>query len=106
MFWVYKVLKLEKDQFEIVRMQLARNMLYLNVLIRDKANVHKYFHLQSAEIPVRLSDVDVVTKFVETLLLLRNILITNLSLLYHASIFISERQKEDSTTVSTPMRDD
>ena len=81
-------------------------MLHLNILIRDKANIHRYFHLQLAEIPVQLSNVSVVTKFVEIFLLLRNILITNLSLLYHASIFISERQKEDSTTVSTPMRDD
>ncbi len=105
MFWIRKVLKPEKDQFGIVGVQVAENMLHLNVLIRDKANVHRYFHLQSAEIPVRLSNVSIVTKFVETLLLLRNILITNLSLLHHTSIFISERQKEDSTTVSTPMRD-
>jgi len=70
MFWVRKVLKPEKDQFGIVGVQVAGNMLHLNVLIRDKANVHRYFHLQSAEIPVRLSDVSVVTKFVKTLLLL------------------------------------
>ncbi len=78
-------------------------MLHLNILIRDKANIHRYFHLQSAKIPVRLSNMGVVTKFVKTLLLLQNILITNLFLLYHASTFISERQKEDSTTVSIPM---
>ncbi len=78
-------------------------MLHLNILIRDKANIHRYFHLQSAEILMRLSNVSVVTKFVKILLLLQNILITNLSLLYHASIFILERQKEDSTTVFTPM---
>ena len=106
MFWVRKALKPEKDQFGIIGVQIAGNMLHLNVLIRDKANIHRYFHLQSAEIPVQMADVGVVTKFVETLLLLRNLLITNLSLLYHASISISQRQKEDSFTVSTPMRDD
>ncbi|RIA94651.1 hypothetical protein C1645_817706 [Glomus cerebriforme] len=74
MFWVHKVLKPKKNQFGIVGVQVAGNMLHLNVLIRDKANVHRYFYLQSAEIPMRLSDV--------------------------------ERQKEDSITVSTPMRDD
>ncbi len=70
MFWVHRILKSEKDQFEIVGVQVAENMLHLNVLIRDKANVHRYFHLQLAEIPMRLSDVGVVTKFVKTLLLL------------------------------------
>ncbi|CAG8651862.1 13654_t:CDS:2, partial [Ambispora leptoticha] len=70
---------------------------------KDKANVHRYYHLQFAEIPVQLSDANVVAKFIETLL--RNILIINVSLLYHASIFTSQRQMEDSTTVSTS-RDD
>ncbi len=58
-FWVRKVFKPKKDQFEIIGVQLAGNMLHLNVLIKDKANVHRYFHLQSAEIPVRLSDVGI-----------------------------------------------
>ena len=106
MFWICKILKLEKDQFGIVRVQVIGNMLHLNILIKDKANIHRYFYLQLAEIPVQLSDVSVVTKFVKTLLLLRNILITNLSLLHHTSIFISERQKEDSITVSTLIQDD
>ncbi|CAG8596978.1 10950_t:CDS:1, partial [Diversispora eburnea] len=43
----------------------------------------------------------IVTKFIETLLLLRNIVITNLSLLYHAPVSSSQRQMEESTTVST-----
>ncbi|CAG8664106.1 8069_t:CDS:2, partial [Diversispora eburnea] len=45
---------------------------------------------------------DDVIKFVETLLLLQNILITNISLLCHGSISKSQRQMEESTTVSTP----
>ena len=105
MYYVRKVLKPDKDQFGVVGVQVAGNMLHLNVLIRDRANVHRYYHLQSAKIPVQLSDANVVAKFIETLLLLRNILITNVSLLYHASISTSQRQMEDSTTVSTP-RDD
>ncbi len=51
-------------------MQVAENMLHLNIFIRDKANVHRYFHLQLAEISVRLSDVSIVIKFVKILLLL------------------------------------
>ena len=100
MYYVRKVLKPG-----VVGVQVAGNMLHLNVLVRDRANVHRHYHLQSAEIPVQLSDANVVAKFIETLLLLRNILITNVSLLYHASISTSQRQMEDSTTVSTP-RDD
>ncbi|CAG8637018.1 7527_t:CDS:2 [Ambispora leptoticha] len=98
-------LLMDKDQFGIVGIQIAGDTLHLNVLIRDKVNIHKYYHIQSAKIPVRISDEDVVTNFVETLLLLRNIIITNLSLLYHAPTATSQRQMEDSTIVSTP-RDD
>jgi len=64
---------------------VAGNVLHLNFLVRDMVNVHRY-HLRSVEILVQFSDEAVVTKFIETLLLLRNIVITNLSLLYHASI--------------------
>ncbi|PKK55624.1 hypothetical protein RhiirC2_858949 [Rhizophagus irregularis] len=106
MYWVLQSFKPDKDQFGIISMQVAGNILHLNVIVRDKVNVHRYYHLQSAKIPVQLSNESVVTKFIETLLLLRNIIITNLSLLYHASVSSSERQKEDSSTVSTPMRDD
>ena len=86
-------------------MQVAGNVLHLNLLVRDMVNVHRYYHLQSVEIPVQFSNEAVVTKFIETLLLLRNIVITNLSLLYHASVSTSERQREDSTTISTPRYD-
>ena len=105
LYWVRQSLKPDKEQFGIVGMQVAGKVLHLNLLVRDMVNVHRYYHLQSAEIPVQFSDEAVVTKFIETLLLLCNIIITNLSLLYHASTAISQRQMEDSTTVSTP-RDD
>ncbi|CAJ0631720.1 14793_t:CDS:2 [Entrophospora sp. SA101] len=49
-----------------------------------------------------VSDENIVTNFIETLLLLRNILITNVSLLCHGSISLSKRLMEESTTVSTP----
>ncbi|CAG8517804.1 8229_t:CDS:2 [Ambispora leptoticha] len=35
-----KVLKPDKDQFGVVGVQVVGNMLYLNILVRDKANVH------------------------------------------------------------------
>src|SRR6185436_13364300 len=105
LYWIRQSLKPGKDQFGIVGMQVAGNVLHLNLLVRDMVNVHRYYHLQSAEIPVQFSDEAVVTKFIETLLFLCNIIITNLSLLYHAPTATSQRQMEDSTTVSTP-RDD
>ncbi|CAG8468851.1 7448_t:CDS:1 [Dentiscutata heterogama] len=94
-----------KEQFGIVGIQVAGNILHLNALVRDKVNIPRYYHPQSAEIPVQLSDDKVISKFIETLLILQNMIITNLSLLYHASVIISERQREDSTTVSTPRYD-
>ena len=48
----WKTLNPDKNQFGIVEIQIAGNILHLNVLIRDKAN-HKYYHIQSAEIPVQ-----------------------------------------------------
>ncbi|KAF0429819.1 hypothetical protein F8M41_005623 [Gigaspora margarita] len=101
MYYTRKTLNPDKDQFGIVGIQIAGDTLHLNVLIRDKVNVHRYYNIESAKIPVQESDEDVVTKFVETLLLLRNIIITNLSLLYHGSVCVSERQKENSSNVVT-----
>ncbi|CAG8485916.1 3320_t:CDS:2 [Paraglomus occultum] len=60
MYYVCKVLKPDKDQFGVVGVQVAENMLHLNILVRNRANVHQYYHLQSAEIPVQLSDAKVV----------------------------------------------
>ena len=45
------------------------------------------------------SEPAIVAKFIETLLILRNILIVNMSLLPYGTIPKSDRQKEDSTTV-------
>ncbi|RIB05212.1 hypothetical protein C2G38_2253947 [Gigaspora rosea] len=51
----------------------------------DEADIHRYCHLRSVEIPVQFANADVVTDFVHTLLILRNIIITNISLLIHAN---------------------
>ncbi|CAG8634224.1 42724_t:CDS:2 [Gigaspora margarita] len=101
MYYTRKTLHPDKDQFGIVGIQIAEDILHLNVLIRDKTNVNRYYNIESAKIPVQKSDETIVIKFVETLLLLRNIIITNLSLLYNGPVCIAERQKEDSTTVNS-----
>ncbi|RIB11218.1 hypothetical protein C2G38_2204039 [Gigaspora rosea] len=77
-----KILKPEKDQFGIIGIQIAGNMMHLNVLVRDKTNINRYYHIQSAEIPVQVSDPNIVTNFIE---ILHNILITNITLLYHGT---------------------
>ena len=101
MYWVYKGRRPEKDEFGVIGLQVAGSMLRLTVLIRDGANVDRYYHLHESRIPVQKSEPAVVAKFIETLLILRNILIVNMSLLPHGSTPKSDRQKEDSTTVDS-----
>nr|CAG8444765.1 12202_t:CDS:2 [Entrophospora candida] len=101
MYWTYKSCKPEKDEFGIIGLQVAGSLLRLTVLIRDVANVDRYYHLHEARIPVQYSDFPVVAKFIETLLIFRNILIVNMSLLPHGSMPKSERQKEGSSTVDS-----
>lgn len=101
LYWIRQSFNQGKEQFGIVGVQVVGNILYLNILVQDKVNVHRYYHLQSVEIPVQFSDEIVVSKFIETLLVLRNILITNLSLLYYALAAISEWQKEDFSNIDT-----
>ncbi|RHZ85747.1 hypothetical protein Glove_60g28 [Diversispora epigaea] len=55
-----QTLKPDKDQFDIIGVQIAGNELHLNLLVRDMVNVHRYYHLQSAEIPVQFSDKRVI----------------------------------------------
>ena len=101
MYWVYKGRRPEKDEFGIIGLQVAGSMLRLTVLIRDGANVDRYYYLHESRVPVQKSEPAIVAKFIETLLILRNILIVNMSLLPHGSTPKSNRQKEDSTTVDS-----
>ncbi|CAG8533716.1 12940_t:CDS:2 [Dentiscutata heterogama] len=52
-----------KEQFGIVEIQIAEDTLHLNVLIRDKINVHRYYNIESAKITVQESDENIITKF-------------------------------------------
>ena len=101
MYYVRKGRKPDVDNCGIIGLQVAGNMLHLNVLIRDAGNFHRYCRLRSVEIPMQLADSDVVTKFVETLLILRNILLVNISQLYYASTTRSKRRMEGSSTVDS-----
>ena len=57
--------------------------IYLNILLRDKFNIHRYYHLLEAQIPIQQTE-DVLTtlpKFVELLLNLRVCIIIKLNLI-------------------------
>ncbi|RIA92791.1 hypothetical protein C1645_820196 [Glomus cerebriforme] len=98
---VYKGQKPEKDKFGVIGLQVAGSMLRLTVLIRDGDNVDRYYHLHESKVPMQKSEPAVIVKFIETLLILRNILIVNMSLLPHGSIPKSDKQKEDNITVDS-----
>ncbi|CAG8687731.1 15072_t:CDS:1, partial [Acaulospora morrowiae] len=83
-------------EFGIIGLQVAGSSLRLSVLIRDSANID--YHLHESTIPVQHSNSVIVAKFIETLLIVRNILIVNMTLLPHGSTPKSERQKEASST--------
>ncbi|CAG8837290.1 10755_t:CDS:2, partial [Racocetra persica] len=102
MFWVHKGCLPTKEEFGIVGIQVAGARLYLNVLIRDKNEIHRLYELRSPTIPVKPSNSDTVFDFVETLLILRNILLVNSSLIFNAKKKNRSQSSENSSSVSTP----
>ena len=100
MYWAHKSSGPDKGEFGIIGMQVAGRIMCLNILIRDMKNVHHYYHLYKAEIPIQQSDSSTVTNFVKTLLILQNILIVNMSLLLNAPSVRSKRNKDSSNVDS------
>ncbi|RHZ81290.1 hypothetical protein Glove_122g147 [Diversispora epigaea] len=91
------------QQFGIIGIQVARCRLSLNVLIRDELEVHRYYKLHETEIPIRYSnDPSILADFIYTLLLFRNTLIVNMSLLRCAHDRRSNRNLDSSTVTSPP----
>jgi hypothetical protein len=98
MYWALKGRRVENSQFGIVGVQVAGCKLRLNVLIRDSIEVHRYYNLRESEIPIRYSnDPSILGEFINTLLILRNILIVNMSLLRSTRPCRSSRNLEDSS---------
>ncbi|PKC67890.1 hypothetical protein RhiirA1_457868 [Rhizophagus irregularis] len=58
--WVYKDWRPEKNEFEVIGLQIARSMLQLTVLIRDEANVNRYYHLYKLRVSMQKSESAVV----------------------------------------------
>ena len=72
------------NQFGIVGIQVAGEMIFLNVMMNDTCGIPRYFHLCEAEIPLTVSKSSGVKTLVHLLLTLRNILLVNKSLLMQA----------------------
>ncbi|RHZ50404.1 hypothetical protein Glove_499g37 [Diversispora epigaea] len=82
LYWAQKSHRLKKEQFGIIGIQIAGCRLSLNVLIRNEFEVHRYYKLHETEILIRYSnDPSILADFIYTLLLFRNTLIVNMSLL-------------------------
>jgi len=102
MYWVQKSRKPEKGQFGIIGVQVAGQKLCLNILIRDKVEVHHYYKLRESIILIRYShEPSVLIEFIKTLLILQNILIVNIFLLRNTPLCRSSRNLEDSSTVTS-----
>ena len=71
MYWAHKGCKLEKDNFSIIRIQVAGNEMHLNILIRDIDDIHHLYNLQTVEIPIQPNNKGIVFNFIETLLTIR-----------------------------------
>ena len=76
-------------------MQVAEQKLCLNILIRDKVEVHRYYKLRESMIPIRYTyEPSVLAEFIKTL-------IVNMSILRSTPLRRSSRILEDSSTVTS-----
>ena len=71
------------NQFGVVGIQVASTTMYLNILVNDLAGIPRYFHLDHAEIPL-FSHQLCLKSLIRLLLILRNVMIVNKSLLMQA----------------------
>ncbi|CAG8552578.1 3371_t:CDS:2, partial [Scutellospora calospora] len=97
------------NQFGIVGIQVAREVVHLNVLMLDGAGIPRYFHLDQAEIPLTTDTPWRVKPLIRLLLTLRNTLIVNKSLLKRAleqADTNPPRNARPSPAVSSPTREE
>ncbi|CAG8853619.1 13648_t:CDS:2, partial [Gigaspora margarita] len=67
MCYVYRSCRPVRNEFGILGIQVAADMMHLNILIKDDDDIHRLFHLRSVKIPVRPCNEDDVLQFVEAL---------------------------------------
>ena len=85
LYYVYSGCRPDKNEFGVIGVQIAGDMFHFNIIIKDMDDIHRLYHLYSVKIPIRPTGSEGVFQFIEVLLNLRNIIITNMSLLYHSS---------------------
>ena len=68
MYWAHKGCKPDKDDFDIIGIQITRIKMYLNILIRDMDEIHCFYNLHTIEISIQPTDGNTMFKFVKTLL--------------------------------------
>ncbi|RHZ78183.1 hypothetical protein Glove_166g131 [Diversispora epigaea] len=71
-------------QFGIVRIQVAGEDLYLNILVKDTNGILRYFYVDQMKIPFTKNTSWHVEPLIRLLLTLKNIIIVNQSLLIQA----------------------
>ncbi|RGB22743.1 hypothetical protein C1646_775619 [Rhizophagus diaphanus] len=88
LYWTNRGCKLEeKNEFSILGFQVAGRKFNLYVLIRNKENISRLFLLRSVCIPTQYTNnKKTIYEFIEALLLLRRILIVDLSLLFNSRV--------------------
>jgi len=52
-YWIHKLFRLGKNEFRIIGIQVVRQIIHLNIFIRDIKNMYCYYHLYEAEISVQ-----------------------------------------------------
>ncbi|CAG8685595.1 15805_t:CDS:2, partial [Gigaspora margarita] len=88
-------------KFGIIGIQVVGNGLKFNMFVRDEADLHRYYHLKSMEIPIQSTNEVVVTEFICNLLIFRNIVIINMGYIFHALPKKKICGSEKSSNVST-----
>ncbi|RGB24213.1 hypothetical protein C1646_773404 [Rhizophagus diaphanus] len=71
MVYVHKGCRPDKNEFGILGIQVAGEMMYLSVLIKDIDDIQHLYYLRSIIIPVQPTDAEILTHFVEAILVLR-----------------------------------
>ncbi|CAI2188192.1 8755_t:CDS:1, partial [Funneliformis geosporum] len=71
------------NQFGVVGIQIADITMYLNILVKDLADIPRYFYLDYAEIPSSPHQLR-LKSLIRLLLTLRNVMIVNRSLIMQA----------------------
>ncbi|CAG8597122.1 1128_t:CDS:1, partial [Diversispora eburnea] len=99
MYYLHRNCRPDRNEFEILGIQVVGEMMHLNILIKDTDDIYQLYHRYSTRIPIQFTNSDNVIQFVNMLLVLRNILIINVSLLLHGPLVRSDRLKKRSSTI-------